>query len=47
MLIVPHQLVGIPLLYNASLECIVEAHPTSVSPFEMIFEACNYFIVSL
>lgn len=31
MLIVPHQLVGIPLSYNATLECIVEAHPTSLT----------------
>jgi hypothetical protein len=31
MLLVPHQLVGIPLTYNASLECIVEAHPTSLT----------------
>jgi hypothetical protein len=31
MLIVPHQLVGIPLTYNATLECIVEAHPTSLT----------------
>ncbi|CAG9803944.1 unnamed protein product [Chironomus riparius] len=31
MLVVPHQLVGIPLNYNATLECIVEAHPTSLT----------------
>lgn len=31
MILVPHQLVGIPLTYNATLECIVEAHPTSLT----------------
>jgi hypothetical protein len=47
MLIVPHQLVGIPLTYNASLECIVEAHPTSLNYWcreneKMIYDSQKY-----
>lgn len=47
MLIVPHQLVGIPLMYNASLECIVEAHPTSLNYWcreneKMIYDSQKY-----
>ncbi|XP_025423912.1 neurotrimin-like isoform X2 [Sipha flava] len=30
MLWIPHQLVGVPLGYNVTLECYTEAHPTSL-----------------
>lgn len=52
MVIVPHQLVGIPLMYNASLECIVEAHPTSLNYWcreneKMIYDSQKYKYVRL
>lgn len=28
---IPHQLVGVPLNYNVTLECFTEAHPTSLN----------------
>lgn len=28
---IPHQLVGVPLTYNVTLECFTEAHPTSLN----------------
>ncbi|XP_055592432.1 lachesin-like [Uranotaenia lowii] len=31
MLWIPHQLVGIPIGYNVTLECNIEAHPTSLN----------------
>lgn len=31
MLWIPHQLVGIPVGYNVTLECNIEAHPTSLN----------------
>ncbi|CAO1386641.1 unnamed protein product [Diamesa tonsa] len=31
MLWIPHQLVGVPLNYNVTLECFTEAHPTSLN----------------
>lgn len=31
MLWIPHQLVGVPLHTNISLECFTEAHPTSLN----------------
>ena len=31
MLWIPHQLVGVPLAYNVTLECFTEAHPTSLN----------------
>ncbi|XP_029724947.1 lachesin-like [Aedes albopictus] len=31
MLWIPHQLVGVPLNYNITLECFTEAHPTSLN----------------
>lgn len=51
MVIVPHQLVGIPLTYNATLECIVEAHPTSLNYWsreneKMIYESQKYKYVN-
>ncbi|CRK97385.1 CLUMA_CG010775, isoform A [Clunio marinus] len=47
MLIVPHQLVGIPLAFNATLECVVEAHPTSLNYWcreneKMIYDSQKY-----
>lgn len=42
-----HQLVGIPLGYNVTLECITEAHPTSLNYWtrendQMIHESAKY-----
>lgn len=31
MVWIPHQLVGIPIGYNVTLECFIEAHPTSLN----------------
>ncbi|KAI5709003.1 hypothetical protein M8J76_008004 [Diaphorina citri] len=31
MLWIPHQLVGVPLGFNVTLECYTEAHPTSLN----------------
>uniref|UniRef100_A0A182NNW9 Ig-like domain-containing protein n=1 Tax=Anopheles dirus TaxID=7168 RepID=A0A182NNW9_9DIPT len=31
MLWIPHQLVGVPLYFNVTLECFTEAHPTSLN----------------
>lgn len=31
MLWIPHQLVGVPLNFNITLECFTEAHPTSLN----------------
>lgn len=28
---IPHQLVGVPLNFNVTLECFTEAHPTSLN----------------
>ncbi|XP_038111519.1 lachesin isoform X2 [Culex quinquefasciatus] len=47
MLWIPHQLVGIPVGYNASLECNIEAHPTSLNYWtrendQMIHDSLKY-----
>lgn len=47
MLWIPHQLVGAPLLYNVTLECFTEAHPTSLNYWtrddgHMIHESHKY-----
>lgn len=31
MIWVPHQLIGVPVTYNVTLECLVEAFPTSLN----------------
>lgn len=31
MLQIPHQLIGVPLYYNITIECMIEAHPTSLN----------------
>ena len=31
MIAIPHQLVGVPITYNVTLECFVEAYPTSLN----------------
>lgn len=47
MIWIPHQLVGIPLTYNVTLECFVEAFPTSLNYWarensEMIHDSNKY-----
>ncbi|CAO1413430.1 unnamed protein product [Diamesa hyperborea] len=47
MLTIPHQLVGIPINYNITLECHVEVHPTSLNYWcreneKMIYESQKY-----
>lgn len=47
MLWIPHQLIGVYLYSNATLECIVEAHPTSLNFWsreneKMIYESQKY-----
>lgn len=47
MIWIPHQLVGIPLTYNVTLECFVEAFPSSLNYWarensEMIHDSNKY-----
>jgi len=47
MLWIPHQLVGAPLAYSVTLECVTEAHPTSLNYWtredgHMIHESRKY-----
>ncbi|XP_055546395.1 lachesin-like [Wyeomyia smithii] len=47
MLWIPHQLVGIPVGYNVTLECNIEAHPTSLNYWtrendQMIHDSFKY-----
>lgn len=47
MVWIPHQLVGIPIGYNVSLECFIEAHPISLNYWskednEMIHDSAKY-----
>uniref|UniRef100_A0AAG5DD76 Ig-like domain-containing protein n=1 Tax=Anopheles atroparvus TaxID=41427 RepID=A0AAG5DD76_ANOAO len=47
MISIPHQLVGIPVGYNVTLECVVEAHPTSLNYWtrdndQMIHDSVKY-----
>lgn len=47
MVWIPHQLVGIPLGYNVTLECFIEAHPISLNYWskednEMIHDSIKY-----
>ncbi|XP_058816692.1 lachesin-like [Topomyia yanbarensis] len=47
MLWIPHQLVGIPVGYNVTLECNIEAHPTSLNYWtrendQMIHDSLKY-----
>ncbi|KAF4527654.1 hypothetical protein B566_EDAN010879 [Ephemera danica] len=47
MLWIPHQLVGAPYGYSVTLECITEAHPTSLNYWtredgNMIHESVKY-----
>lgn len=31
MVWIPHQLVGVPMFFNVTLECFIEANPTSLN----------------
>lgn len=31
MLQIPHQLIGVPMYHNVTIECMIEAHPTSLN----------------
>lgn len=47
MIWIQHQLIGVPLTYNVTLECLVEAYPTSLNYWakeneEMIHENHKY-----
>lgn len=47
MIAIPHQLVGIPVTYNVTLECYVEAYPVSLNYWarendQMIFDNAKY-----
>lgn len=47
---IPHQLVGVPLNYNVTLECFTEAHPTSLNYWtredgNMIHDSKKYRLV--
>ncbi|XP_037910647.1 lachesin-like [Hermetia illucens] len=47
MVWIPHQLVGVPMNYNVTLECFIEAHPTSLNYWtrendQMISESTKY-----
>ncbi|XP_058796821.1 lachesin-like [Phymastichus coffea] len=51
MLMIPHQLVGVPLGYSVTLECHTEAHPTSLNYWTrddgvMIHESKKYKVLS-
>ncbi|XP_060862108.1 neurotrimin-like isoform X2 [Metopolophium dirhodum] len=52
MLWIPHQLVGVPLGYNVTLECYTEAHPTSLHYWtrdsgQMLHDSGKYKAVSI
>lgn len=52
MLWIPHQLVGVPLGYNVTLECYTEAHPTSLHYWtrdsgQMLHDSSKYKAVSI
>lgn len=52
MLWIPHQLVGVPLGYNVTLECYTEAHPTSLHYWtrdsgQMLHDSNKYKAVSI
>jgi len=52
MLWIPHQLVGVPLGYNVTLECYTEAHPTSLHYWtrdtgQMLHDSGKYRAVSV
>jgi len=47
MVWIPHQLVGIPIGFNITLECFIEANPTSLNYWtrendQMITESSKY-----
>lgn len=47
MVWIPHQLVGIPMSYNITLECFIEAHPISLNYWskednDMIHDSAKY-----
>ena len=47
MVWIPHQLVGIPMYFNVTLECFIEANPTSLNYWthendQMITESTKY-----
>uniref|UniRef100_A0A2S2PQH1 Neurotrimin n=1 Tax=Schizaphis graminum TaxID=13262 RepID=A0A2S2PQH1_SCHGA len=52
MLWIPHQLVGVPLGYNVTLECYTEAHPTSLHYWtrdsgQMLHDSSKYKAMSI
>ncbi|XP_050540599.1 lachesin-like isoform X2 [Daktulosphaira vitifoliae] len=52
MLWIPHQLVGVPLGYNVTLECYTEAHPTSLHYWtrdngQMLHDNSKYKAISI